>query len=739
VNTAGFLSAVLTGEGYLCVPVGTGGHFDDGKYVFDDFTQHWFAWPTQKADAVGFISAAAGDAYFCPYLLKDKSRTVGNAVTRQLVHADVDHPVDEQQVRDDLGGGAVASGSDGHTHVYIPLTYAVTQEQHRTLCAGLRDSLGGDDKIADNDLLRPAGSLNRKSDPPGEVRVLWWPDQPVDPRELADKIGVDITSVTADQEKGSRALKASSDPGTPVDLDQFPAVKEALAEKTADRSADTFRIVGVCYRSGLSTDQSRWVVRTREDLRARLDGRRDDDVAAAWHKVDEQERAVERLVPQPPSPPPGDVVLDRLAAWFNRFICFTDPDDADLLALWCAHTYLAVELYTSPRLQVDSTVPESGKTTVLEHLDHLAHNPVQAATLTSSALIPRLLESGLVTFLIDEVDRTLAPGKPGIEDLLAVLNSGYKVGARRPVLEPVKGGGWEVSHMSTFAPVAMAGNAPQLPDDTRSRNIRVLLMPDLHGEVEDSDWELITDDAEVLQGDLARWADSVREKVKGLKVDLPDGCVRRSREKWRPLMRVAVTAGGRWPGVAEGLIVRSVNEDAAMREAGLKERPPRMVMLEDLRHVWPDDAPFMATRDLVLRLIAENPDYWGADSAYGRQLTETRCSKMLAQAAKLTSTRLAHGGPRGFLRRQLEPVWHRLGITPISSGSPGSPGSPGSSDAKSDEVNQDNRDNQENQEKTDPPVVPVDAADYPPCSGGCGLPIGPVDAANGRTHHGLCA
>jgi hypothetical protein len=33
---------------------------------------------------------------------------------------------------------------------------------HRALCEGLRDYLGGDNKIRDNDLLRPPGTLNHK-------------------------------------------------------------------------------------------------------------------------------------------------------------------------------------------------------------------------------------------------------------------------------------------------------------------------------------------------------------------------------------------------------------------------------------------------------------------------------------------------------------------------------------------------------------------------------------------------
>ena len=58
-------------------------------------------------------------------------------------------------------------------------------------------------------------------------------------------------------------------------------------------------------------------------------------------------------------------------------------------------------------------------------------------------------------------------------------------------------------------------------------------------------------------------------------------------------------------------------------------------------------------------------------------MTETRVGKLLAQASKLTSRRPDSNGPRGFLRVQLEPVWHRLGIARIQPGRPGEPGSPG--------------------------------------------------------------
>jgi hypothetical protein len=127
--------------------------------------------------------------------------------------------------------------------------------------------------------------------------------------------------------------------------------------------------------------------------------------------------------------PDGAELLDDIAAWFGRFIRVTDPDDLNLLTLWCAHTHLVVELYTTPRLQVDSVIFGSGKTTVLDHLQRLCENPVQAATLSSPALIPRLLESAMRTLLLDEVDRSLHPDKPGVGELIGIINSGYRFGA----------------------------------------------------------------------------------------------------------------------------------------------------------------------------------------------------------------------------------------------------------------------------------------------------------------------
>jgi hypothetical protein len=401
--------------------------------------------------------------------------------------------------------------------------------------------------------------------------------------------------------------------------------------------------------------------------------------------------------PEPPTEPiDGAELLDDIETWFRRFIRVTFDGDLAVLALWTVHTHLVEELRTTPQLQLDSVLPESGKTTVLDHFSRLCRDAVLISSSPSQALIPRMLEDKLRTLLLDEIDRTLRPDGPGTPDLLAVVNSGYRSGATRPVLVPVQGGGWETAEMSTYAPVAMAGNYPNLPDDTVSRCIRILLMPDLDGTVEDSDWEEIEDDAHELRRRIERFANQVREQVKGMKVPLPDGCISRTKEKWRPLKRVAVAAGGRWPDIADGLIRSSVAELHAEREAGLRNLPPGLVLLTDLYKVWPDDLysadGLVPTKDLVSMLVGHNPDYWGPDSNYGKALTEHRFGKLVSKSARVTSTRVGGGGPRGFRRGQFKQAWRRLGIDANPSGPSGQSGQTGTSGAP---------------EPDDVPVVPV--------------------------------
>lgn len=379
----------------------------------------------------------------------------------------------------------------------------------------------------------------------------------------------------------------------------------------------------------------------------------------------------------------GADLIEAVRAWLERFVLTMTPKDLDLLALWAVHTHLATECYTSPRLQLDSPMPGSGKTTVLDHLSRLCHRPVQMASISSSALLARLLANEIRTLLIDEVDRTLDPKREGAGDVIAILNSGYRVGASRPVLEPVKGGGWEAREMTVYAPVAMAGNNPNLPDDTRSRIVRVVLLPDLRGVVEESDWELIEDEAAALRDRISTWAHSVAEQIRKARPELPPGVIGRNREKWGPLARIAEVAGGRWPQVVSELASDHLKEQEMDRADGLAREAPVVLLLKHLAEVWPGGQPFATTQQLLASLAEGYPEQWGVASYSGKAITAQRLGRMISQAYKVHTQRLEHGGPRGYTLASLRPVMNRMGVTPPGgTGSSGSAGETGPEDGR---------------------------------------------------------
>lgn len=356
-------------------------------------------------------------------------------------------------------------------------------------------------------------------------------------------------------------------------------------------------------------------------------------------------------------------VLDEVRTWLGRFICTVDDYDLDLLTLWAAATHLCIETYTSPRLIIDSPVPGSGKTTCLEHLERLCISPVQMASLSSPALLVRMLDKGMRTILIDEADRSLNPDKEGVSELLAVLNSGYKRGGTRPVLISTKDG-WEAKEMPTYSPVAMAGNNPNLPDDTKSRSIRVLLMPDINGEAEDSDWEMIEAEVDLIAERLKDWADEVRDTVKGSRPALPEKIRGRARERWFPLKRVAAAAGGRWSEIVDEMAVRDVERIEIEREEGLIQERPAIVLLRHLHEVWKDDeSTFIRTDVLIEHLVENYPDMWSEHSSFGKKLTPQRMGRMLVTAFNIHSARPNTNGPRGYLRSAIQPALRRFGMS----------------------------------------------------------------------------
>ena len=359
------------------------------------------------------------------------------------------------------------------------------------------------------------------------------------------------------------------------------------------------------------------------------------------------------------------VCLDQVRFWLSRFIVVIREPDLDVLALWIIHTWLADETYTSPRLLIDSPVPGSGKTTLLDHLGKLCNFPIQMASVSSPALLGRITADGTKTLLIDEADRSLDPKKPGVNELIAILNSGYKKGGSRPVLVPKKGGDWEWSSMSTYSPVAIAGNTPRLPDDTRSRCIHVRLMPDLEGKAEESDWEWLEIDAQDLHDHIKEAVEGVRETVRMATPQLPAGCKNRHRERWKPLAKIASVAGERWIEKCNELIQSDLALAAEVIENGEGTASPAVTIAQDLYKVLGGEPRFIPSTEIVRDLIRINPEAWSMASIYGKDLTPKRMGSILNREFGIYSQRIG-ANARGWHSNQFGQIWQRLGVVPYN-------------------------------------------------------------------------
>ncbi len=283
---------------------GAGSYVDDnGSYKFRDFHQEWFEWPRRAEELTAEIERRAhdNDVYVCISLMKTSKRSPDNAVILRLLHADVDNGALKLGQVHALGGWAVASGTPGNGHVYVPLSQPVSPEQYTKLQRALKNYLGADSKIAANDLLRPAGTLNHKSaafhpgTEPTPVEFLIEPDGNRNELDAVVRIlGIDLSARTtvSPSPVSHRAASSADTQEFNIEDEMYRPVRIALDQISdqPDRSESTWGVVAACYDCGLTLGQARWAVNTHAALAERIDDRNDDDVLRCWLRIDEERR-----------------------------------------------------------------------------------------------------------------------------------------------------------------------------------------------------------------------------------------------------------------------------------------------------------------------------------------------------------------------------------------------------------------------------------------------------------------
>ena len=354
--------------------------------------------------------------------------------------------------------------------------------------------------------------------------------------------------------------------------------------------------------------------------------------------------------------------LNELRDWFKTYIHFQKESDAEILALWVFHTWLIPDyLYTSPRLNVKSSTPGSGKTTTFEHAAKLSRNGELISSVTSPAAIKAMAKGGWTMF-IDEADRNLIRTRPGYADIISIINTGYKFGATAPTNTPRKGGSWELEKFPTFAPIAMAGNGTQLPNDTLERCINIHLLKDVRSQVQETDWEKLDAPINALADALANSANENKDWIKSQEPELPEGCVNRHRERWKPLAKIAAAAGEPWASRIFEIIQQDIEVVNAQIASGDAFTAPHILLMQDLQVIYGDQAQFIPSMSLIQKLRTMNPVQWGVENPFGKELTQQKMGRLLTDGWSIYSERHRESDSRGYHSSQFYRAWENLGL-----------------------------------------------------------------------------
>jgi len=310
----------------------------------------------------------------------------------------------------------------------------------------------------------------------------------------------------------------------------------------------------------------------------------------------------------------GEELLDDVAAYLGRFVCFANEHQGRTIAVWVVSTWM-IELFdTTARLVIRSHVKQSGKSTAMEILGVLCRRAQSAAGASAASLFRTIAALGSPTILIDEVDTVWHSGRStGSTDAFRqLLNAGYskvskiwRADLTKKAFTPIQ--------FESFAPVALAGIGEGIPDTVPDRSVVITLERARPAAVEKFRRRLYGPEGEALARRCAAWSSRHGDEVSALVDEAHDRLRRceidaRCEDIWEPMMQIALAAGGEWPEWIEAACI-----ELTEHRRSIDESDDKIAVLECLRKIYLD-----RPADLVERkFAAPAPNrLWVADLTY---------------------------------------------------------------------------------------------------------------------------
>lgn len=304
-------------------------------------------------------------------------------------------------------------------------------------------------------------------------------------------------------------------------------------------------------------------------------------------------------------------VLDGMSKKIREHVVLTQ-EQADVVALWIAYTYVFNAFDVSPFLAITSATKRCGKTTLFNIVERLVHRPLLSSNVTP-AVVFRSIEKWHPTLMIDEADTFLSMQ----DELRGILNSGHtRSGAF--TLRCV-GENFEATRFSTWAPKAYAAIG-KMPTTIEDRSIVVHLQRKV---ATDASAPLVTGVFERTFGlpvrqQLTRWARDT--KVSGeLTPQPPRELNDRAADNWRPLLAIAEDAGSGWVDRANrAALATRIDED----------EDEVTMLLQDVSEIFSKVGEYVSSELLVEKLTELDHRPWG-DYKYGRPISKNQLARLL--------------------------------------------------------------------------------------------------------------
>jgi hypothetical protein len=352
-------------------------------------------------------------------------------------------------------------------------------------------------------------------------------------------------------------------------------------------------------------------------------------------------------------------VLSDIVSVLQRNITFSSEHQAVAVALWIAHTHVIDHLNITPYLHITSPAKRCGKSNLLSCLKYLAANAWHVVN-PSVAVLYRRIQYDCPTLLLDEADRSFEGGENGRQDLLAILNSGYKRGAT--VYRCGGANRDKLESYAVFCPKAFAGIG-ELPDTTQDRCLSIRLERQVRGRRRRFLEDHVEREMAPIRDRLAKWAktEDAKNKLSVTILDwaFPESLSDRAVEVCDSLYKIAIAAGEDWYERIREATVFVFGAEDDENQATLQLAAIRDAFQEDDR---------LSTSELIDRLLDQDdspfPNWWWKETdkkAIGKSLA--RVLKPFKVKAK--KFRIEGEQVRGYERTDLEPVWERY-CTPIN-------------------------------------------------------------------------